>query len=72
MAGGRSPGWPAWCSSSLFQPREYHLLGYFDLVFFVPEVVLLGMLARDDRVSSQPLAHARQEGRDLAHTRAGG
>jgi len=25
----------------LFQPREYHLLGYFDLVFFVPEAALL-------------------------------
>src|SRR5436190_21436621 len=24
-----------------FQPREYHMLGYFDLVFFVPEAVLL-------------------------------
>jgi hypothetical protein len=24
-----------------FQAREYHLLGYFDLVFFVPELVLL-------------------------------
>ena len=26
----------------LFQPREYHLFGYFDLVFFVPEAALLG------------------------------
>ena len=25
----------------LFQAREYHLLGYFDLVFFVPEAALL-------------------------------
>ena len=25
----------------LFQPREYHMLGYFDLVFFVPEAALL-------------------------------
>jgi len=25
----------------LFQPREYHLFGYFDLVFFVPEAALL-------------------------------
>jgi len=24
-----------------FQAREYHMLGYFDLVFFVPELVLL-------------------------------
>src|SRR5439155_11184417 len=22
-----------------FQPREYHMLGYFDLIFFVPEAV---------------------------------
>ena len=25
----------------LFQPRAYHLFGYFDLVFFVPEAALL-------------------------------
>ena len=25
----------------LFQPSEYHLFGYFDLVFFVPEAALL-------------------------------
>jgi len=25
----------------LFQPREYHLFGYFDLVFLVPEAALL-------------------------------
>jgi hypothetical protein len=30
----------------LFQSREYHLFGYFDLVFFVPEAVLLLMAAR--------------------------
>jgi hypothetical protein len=24
-----------------FQSREYHVLGYFDLVFFVPELILL-------------------------------
>src|SRR5215211_5737537 len=29
-----------------FQPAEYHMLGYFDLVFFVPELVLLALLAR--------------------------
>jgi hypothetical protein len=27
----------------IFQPREYHMLGYFDLVFFVPEAALLTM-----------------------------
>jgi hypothetical protein len=31
-----------------FQPREYHMLGYFDLVFFVPELLLLGTIARND------------------------
>jgi hypothetical protein len=30
----------------LFQAREYHLLGYFDLVFFVPEAVLLFIATR--------------------------
>ena len=29
-----------------FQPREYHMLGYFDLVFFVPEAVLLTLAFR--------------------------
>ena len=39
-----------------FQPREYHMLGYFDLVFFVPEAVLLALAFRDvhahDRTAS--------------------
>ena len=30
-----------------FQPREYHMLGYFDLTFFVPEAVLLTLAFRD-------------------------
>jgi hypothetical protein len=30
-----------------FQAAEYHMLGYFDLVFFVPELALLSMLARE-------------------------
>ena len=29
-----------------FQPHEYNLFGYFDFVFFVPELVLLAMMAR--------------------------
>jgi hypothetical protein len=29
-----------------FQPREYHMLGYFDLVFFVPEALLLWTMSR--------------------------
>jgi hypothetical protein len=30
----------------LFQPREYHMFGYFDLVFFVPEAALLTRAGR--------------------------
>jgi hypothetical protein len=29
-----------------FQSREYHVLGYFDLVFFVPELILLMLAGR--------------------------
>ena len=29
-----------------FQPAEYHLLGYFDLLFFIPEAVLLTLAFR--------------------------
>jgi hypothetical protein len=29
-----------------FQPAEYHVLGYFDLVFFIPEAVLLTLAFR--------------------------
>jgi hypothetical protein len=40
-----------------FQPREYHMLGYFDLLFFVPEAVLLTLAFRDihahDRTGSE-------------------
>jgi hypothetical protein len=39
-----------------FQPREYHMLGYFDLVFFIPEAVLLTLAFReldaDDRTGA--------------------
>jgi hypothetical protein len=30
-----------------FQPREYRRLGYFDLIFFVPEAVLLTLAFRN-------------------------
>jgi hypothetical protein len=30
----------------LLQPREYHMLGYFDLMFFVPEAALLSNVGR--------------------------
>jgi len=39
-----------------FQPHEYNLFGYFDFVFFVPEGLLLVVLARE----SAP--HAEQAG----------
>jgi hypothetical protein len=29
-----------------FQSREYHMFGYFDLVFFVPELILLTIATR--------------------------
>jgi hypothetical protein len=39
-----------------FQPAAYHMLGYFDLVFFVPEAVLLTLAFRElnahDRASA--------------------
>ncbi len=44
-----------------FQPRQYNLFGYFDFVFFVPEVLLLAALARDDARRPQ-LAGARVAG----------
>ena len=30
----------------VFQPREYHLFGYFDLAFFLPEAALLSLARR--------------------------
>ena len=30
-----------------FQPTQYHLFGYFDLVFFIPEAVLLAAMPAD-------------------------
>jgi hypothetical protein len=30
----------------VFQAAEYHMLGYFDLVFFIPELALLLTMAR--------------------------
>jgi hypothetical protein len=30
-----------------FQPAAYHMLGYFDLVFFVPEAILLTLARKD-------------------------
>ena len=45
-----------------FQPREYRMLGYFDLVFFVPEAVLLTLafsaLDAHDRADAAERARA--------------
>src|SRR6185436_1952295 len=30
-----------------FQPAEYHMLGYFDFAFFIPEAILLTLAFRD-------------------------
>ena len=38
----------------LTQPREYLMFGLFDLVFFVPELVLLWRLSRSQSASAQP------------------
>ena len=38
----------------LTQPREYLMFGFFDLVFFVPELVLLWRLSRSQSASAQP------------------
>ena len=37
----------------LFQAREYHMLGYFDLVFFVPEAALLFAATRAAGIASR-------------------
>ena len=37
----------------LFQAREYHLFGYFDLVFFVPEAALLFAATRAAGIPSR-------------------
>ena len=38
----------------LTQPREYLMFGFFDLVFFVPELVLLWRLSQSQSTSAQP------------------
>ena len=40
-----------------FQPSEYHMFGYFDLVFFVPEAALLAAIRPD--VAPIPLRAVR-------------
>lgn len=37
-----------------FQAAEYHMLGYFDLIFFLPEVVLLTIGLRQIGAMSKP------------------
>jgi hypothetical protein len=38
----------------LFQAREYHVLGYFDLAFFVPELVLLLLMTMAPAALADP------------------
>ena len=42
-----------------FQPAAYHVLGYFDLVFFVPEAVLLTLAFRQLEVHDRAAAANR-------------
>jgi hypothetical protein len=45
-----------------FQPAAYHVLGYFDLVFFIPEAVLLTLAFRElDAHDRAAAAHHRIE-----------
>jgi len=46
-----------------FQASAYHMLGYFDLVFFVPEITLLALVARQQ--GEGPLAPGASSGPDL-------
>ena len=57
VAGGRCRGWPASCSSSA--TRSYRMLGLFDLVFLVPEAVLL-FIATSGRARPRPRARRRR------------
>jgi hypothetical protein len=41
-----------------FQPRAYHALGYFDLVFGLPELILLTMAMREISGSPKGLRYA--------------
>jgi len=42
-----------------FQPPTYHVLGYFDLVFFIPEAVLLTLAFRQPDVHDRTAAANR-------------
>ena len=42
-----------------FQPAAYHVLGYFDLLFFVPEAVLLTLALRHLDVHDRTAAASR-------------
>jgi len=35
-----------------FQAAEYHMLGYFDFIFFIPEVILLSFAQREMSASA--------------------
>ena len=38
-----------------FQAREYHMFGWFDFVFFVPELILLTLALRAVEPAAEPL-----------------
>jgi len=42
-----------------FQNRDYHLLGYFDLTFFVPELILLSLAVRLERQRAEDTSSAQ-------------
>jgi hypothetical protein len=42
-----------------FQAAEYHMLGYFDFVFFVPEIVLLTKLSSSRTSAAAPVLGPR-------------
>src|SRR5262245_13849662 len=43
-----------------FQSREYHMFGYFDLVFLVPEAILLTLAVRSAEGSSEGMRYRSQ------------
>lgn len=45
-----------------FQPPAYHMLGYFDLIFFVPEAVLLTLAFRNIHTHDGTASPARAIG----------
>ncbi len=42
-----------------FQSREYHMFGYFDLVFLVPELILLTLAVRSEERGATGVPYSR-------------